>query len=70
MSEFYMVSFEQTGDFYFFRHYENAYNFLLDSYYNDNNDISDTEIEEISQQISNQSGIEYYGWIDVERFED
>ena len=62
--EFYMVSFESSGDFYFFHNYEDACTFLLDSYFDDVEVETEEECAVANNSVANIGGIEEYGWVD------
>lgn len=67
--EFYMVSFETTGNFYFFHDHEDACAFLLDSYFDDNEIETEEDCVDVNNQVADYNGIENYGWIDKVYFE-
>ena len=67
--EFYMVSFEASGDFYFFHDYEDACTFLLESYFDDTDVETEEECTAINESIAELGGIEEYGWVDKQYFE-
>ena len=70
MDEFYMVSFEATGNFYFFHDHEKAAAFLLESYFDDTLVENEDECIAINNEVADNDGIEDYGWIDKVWFED
>ena len=70
MENFFMVSFEASGNFYFFKEKENAFAFVLESYCDDNPDATNAEIGEANEELAMQDGIEDYAWIDEVNFED
>lgn len=67
--EFYMVSFEASGNFYFFHNHEDACTFLLDSYFDDNEVETEDECVIINNEIADYGGINGYGWVDKVYFE-
>lgn len=67
--EFYMVSFEASGNFYFFHNHEDACTFLLDSYFDDNEVETEDECVVINNEIADYGGINGYGWVDKVYFE-
>ncbi len=70
MTEFYMVSFERTGNFYFFKEKENAFAFALESYCDDFPDVTNTELGSANMELADTDHIEDYVWIDTVYFED
>ena len=69
MDEFYMVSFEATGEYYFFREHEDACAFLLDAYFDDEEVETEDEIMVANNAVADFGGIEGYGWVDKVHFE-
>lgn len=70
MRYFYMVSFEATGNFYFFKNKENADEYILNAYCELNPEITPEEYEEIYNEYNTNNGIEGFGWTDGVWFED
>ena len=70
MLEFYMVSFETDGNYYFYKDKEKAYAFVLESYCDDYPDASIEEIGAVNEQLADNDGIIDYAWIDSCVFED
>lgn len=70
MKSFYMVSFEATGNFYFFREKENAFAFVLENYCDDYPDLTNTELGEVNLELADNDYIADYAWIDKVYFED
>lgn len=62
--EFYMVSFEATGDFYFFHDHEDACAFLLDAYFSDVNVENEDDCVVANNEVADHDGIQDYGWVD------
>lgn len=67
--EFYMVSFEATGDFYFFHNHEDACAFLLDSYFDDEEVETEEDCVTANNEVADYGGIDGYGWVDKVYFE-
>ena len=65
-----MVSFVASGNFYFYKDYEKACAFLLDSYFDDNEVTDEKEVIAINNLIADNGYIEDYGYIDEVEFED
>ena len=71
MSEsFYRVSFEQSGDAYFFHNHESAVEFLLESYFDDYEVKNEEEVMEVNNEVADTDAIESYGSVDEVWFED
>ena len=62
--EFYMVSFEATGNFYFFHDHEDACAFLLESYFDDFDVETEDEVTVIYNEVADYDGIDGYACID------
>ena len=67
--EFYMVSFEASGNFYFFHNYDDACAFLLESYFDDFDIETENEAVMINNEVADYGGIDEYGWVDKVYFE-
>ena len=67
-NRFYMVSFEASGNFYFFHDHEDACAFLLESYFDENDIEDEKECVEINNAVADEGGIEGYGWVDPVSF--
>lgn len=66
---FWRVSFIGIGNDFFFRNYEDAAAFLLESYFDDNDIESEDDAIEINNQVAEENGIDGYGYIDEMWFE-
>ena len=67
--EFYMVSYEASGDFYFFHNYDDACAFLLESYFDDCNPETEDECAAANNEVADYGGIDGYAWVDKVYFE-
>lgn len=66
---FWRVSFLGISDEYFFKTYEDAATFLLESYFYDNDIESEEEVININNQVAEENSIDNYGFIDEMWFE-
>lgn len=55
---------------YYFKDYENAAAFLLESYFDDNEVTSEEEVTAINEEVADYSRITDYGYIEEVEFED
>ena len=69
-NDFYMVSFEASGDFYFFRDKENAIAYILENYCNEYPDLTAEQLDEVNQELADIDGISNYAWCDRVWYED
>ena len=70
MEEFFMVSFERDGNFYFFHDYENACAFIMESFCDEFPDATNEEIGKANKQLADECHIENYVWCDRVCYED